>query len=731
MDFSQSSEYNKLINQRWGHIIGDEINTPLGNAGETMYNVLNTVGEMINCKGLSLFDNPYDPIVADLILQESGVSLNNFQLNYSTELSSNVSNLETLCKIHSGDWKASSEYTLALESLIKEPDNVEKSNPEFYQLCKEIFSSFDKNELDNLLNAYGMASKVQGALNKYANVVNWVSECLKFNAMVEAYKQTDDDFKAMLLFATEFINNFASDDVGTNAIYSSYFEDAVNKYADFLNSEKTTELLFNEYFSNGMGKISSVFSGALEKRFISYISEGLGLSGSVLTWAEAVKFGYNTGMTLSNAITNNGDIMDCRELIRATYFLENATYKLLDNFKYNLEQDTNDLTAKHFDAAYKLFQRTNIYSIKTYKKYLEKQQSSFCRGLFHGFNWNYNAAEIEIADILIAQWERTKCHTAEADTSIMLLNAQEGDAKTFKISGNQDVSITDSLGNEVLRIENGKITQGNDDDGISATVLDNMIVIADVNADEHTIKVSSTRDSKADISVQSFDATGNTLKSVLYKDVDISADKTAQCTYSTLSDNDDLISDSETIEPQYSSANSQTILIESIELSQSDITMNINEQSNISVTVNPSNAVPTAFEWISDNTKVATVDSYGNILAKSSGSAKVYCTATDGSGISKCVNVTVRPINITINTFGRSNDKRSLNYDISVANSMNNNIMIAVYDEEGRFCKLLQNVSLTGSIPLIDIDAEYNIKVLIWNNLYDMIPLASYASARE
>jgi uncharacterized protein YjdB len=74
--------------------------------------------------------------------------------------------------------------------------------------------------------------------------------------------------------------------------------------------------------------------------------------------------------------------------------------------------------------------------------------------------------------------------------------------------------------------------------------------------------------------------------------------------------------------------------------------------------VSPENATCCDIAWTSSNTNVATVNaSSGYIYAKSAGTAKIYATAQDGSGVSGYLTVTVKN---TVNVSCISLDKTTV-----------------------------------------------------------------------
>ena len=77
-----------------------------------------------------------------------------------------------------------------------------------------------------------------------------------------------------------------------------------------------------------------------------------------------------------------------------------------------------------------------------------------------------------------------------------------------------------------------------------------------------------------------------------------------------------------------------------ITLKPTSISLQEGKSSKISVSIRPTDAANKSVQWSSSNTSVATVSS-GTVKAVKPGSAKITCTALDGSGVSASCSVTV------------------------------------------------------------------------------------------
>ena len=86
------------------------------------------------------------------------------------------------------------------------------------------------------------------------------------------------------------------------------------------------------------------------------------------------------------------------------------------------------------------------------------------------------------------------------------------------------------------------------------------------------------------------------------------------------------------------------IEVRSIDLNKKDITLTVGQTQKLTAKFTPANATNKSVRWSSDNPKVATVDSNGNIKAVSEGETTIWCRKNDnyGFGVDYCL-VTVKP----------------------------------------------------------------------------------------
>lgn len=148
-------------------------------------------------------------------------------------------------------------------------------------------------------------------------------------------------------------------------------------------------------------------------------------------------------------------------------------------------------------------------------------------------------------------------------------------------------------------------------------------------------------------------------------------------------------------------------LVTSISLDKEKLDFIFTNTQKINATVLP-NAAKKTLEWTSSNESVAVVDQDGVVRAISNGNAIITCVTTDGTNISKSVNVTVSGISEGFSSKGDINNDGKVDlvdvflvYNYYLKSTGNTSI-----DEN-----LLSKVDLNGDkkIDLLDVYLTYNI----------------------
>lgn len=149
--------------------------------------------------------------------------------------------------------------------------------------------------------------------------------------------------------------------------------------------------------------------------------------------------------------------------------------------------------------------------------------------------------------------------------------------------------------------------------------------------------------------------------------------------------------------------------VESIELDSASISVPVKKNAPVKATVHSNHAAGKKLEWSSANEAIATVNANGQISGKSVGTTTVTAKATDGSGVSAQVQVTVvqpvtkvqmREKNITL----AENTSWQLHYQVLPEEATDKTLLwtsgneaVATVDENGRITAVgIGNSNITG-----------------------------------
>lgn len=83
------------------------------------------------------------------------------------------------------------------------------------------------------------------------------------------------------------------------------------------------------------------------------------------------------------------------------------------------------------------------------------------------------------------------------------------------------------------------------------------------------------------------------------------------------------------------------LYVSSITIAPAALNLETGEEAQLTATVLPENAYSAKFEWSSSNSDIVEIDEEGKVVAKAVGEANIIATATDGSGVTASIPVTV------------------------------------------------------------------------------------------
>lgn len=499
VSFAQSNSYSQQMDQRMAKLLADAQNTTAANAGEAAYDILNTASELSKFKSLSIFDNPYDAMLTELILSATSSEVDSLNTRIEAENLKLANSIwDMILKVQPNYSAEKSTYKPAIQELLSDPESLKQRSPDIYEKLAAAIEQYrdDKgtrsalNFISGTTNFFGKAGEALDVLENYQNTLDWIIDCANYVSVVHAYEALNEEYIQTLHQVASKMGNSA---------YATSFRSALQKYDDWLNCEVIAEAL---EFTTSFAKLTyDTLSPLTENVMTYYLSGCLGLDVTNVTVVIAA---YNLGWSLSNTLTGNDKMVESREIIRASYYVEDALYSILQADREELKNKKDLSSAQKFDASYMLLRTSEMYALQAYKDYLDASEKSFTQGLLHLGNNNFNTTETTLANFAILRWDAAMCHGQAVRDQMM---------SELIIACPTDVYVENEDGETVLTIEDGVVTTCAA--GVSAAVAGDTKVLG-LTGGPYNITIWGTDRGTMDVSYTAYSSTGRVLKQQHY-----------------------------------------------------------------------------------------------------------------------------------------------------------------------------------------------------------------------
>lgn len=499
VSFAQSNSYSQQMDQRMAKLLADAQNTTAANAGEAAYDILNTASELSKFKSLSIFDNPYDAMLTELILSATSSEVDSLNTRIEAENLKLANSIwDMILKVQPNYSAEKSTYKPAIQELLSDPEHLKQRSPDIYEKLAAAIEQYrdDKGTrsaldvISGTTNFFGKAGEALDVLEDYQNTLDWIIGCANYVSVVHAYEALNEEYIQTLHQVAGKMGNSA---------YATSFRSALQKYDDWLNCEVIAEAL---EFTTGFAKLTyDTLSPLTENVMTYYLSGCLGLDVTNVTVVIAA---YNLGWSLSNTLTGNDKMVESREIIRASYYVEDALYSILQADREELKNKKDLSSAQKFDASYMLLRTSEMYALQAYKDYLDASEKSFTQGLLHLGNNNFNTTETTLANFAILRWDAAMCHGQAVRDQMM---------SELIIACPTDVYVENEDGETVLTIEDGVVTTCAA--GVSAAVAGDTKVLG-LTGGPYNITIWGTDRGTMDVSYTAYSSTGRVLKQQHY-----------------------------------------------------------------------------------------------------------------------------------------------------------------------------------------------------------------------
>lgn len=134
VSFAQSNSYSQQMDQRMAKLLADAQNTTAANAGEAAYDILNTASELSKFKSLSIFDNPYDAMLTELILSATSSEVDSLNTRIEAENLKLANSIwDMILKVQPNYSAEKSTYKPAIQELLSDPESLKQRSPDIYE----------------------------------------------------------------------------------------------------------------------------------------------------------------------------------------------------------------------------------------------------------------------------------------------------------------------------------------------------------------------------------------------------------------------------------------------------------------------------------------------------------------------------------------------------------------------------------------------------------------------
>lgn len=574
---------------------------------------------------LNISDNPYDIVLADLVLSEdvANSQMKALDLHINNDLSQIINSFITLID---SDGSLDADTKSAIRKLIETSDMTDKTT--FNLLNQRLTTLVSEDTLNKFFNLYADAQIVGKFMNRTQGMVNTVIELIKYSAVVQAFAETTDEFRQVLIAAA-----YTSGDTLMSA--------SIIKYCSILTEQDASELIANRVLAEGTNQLwglgKDLFGDTIKGGVQNLLLENLNLSAAgsavasnVMAFIKGCEIGYDVGKSFCNMFFNSDDTAN-------TFIIAYATAKLTVELKGALEscdhlfyQKGDYSSAKLFCEAFSLYSKAQIATVDSLITYLGAQQSAFLS------NKEDYVSEMYRWLLFKVEWQGISCHEPNKIPDIYTGSRK----KYITIACPTDVQILDANGNAMITIVNGTIV--NTAEGVVAAVSNNVKHILLPSEQEYRVKITSTDNGNMHYGISSFQ-NDKLEEGVICHDIPL---KHGTVFEGDISENQTTIEDAQLISDG-KIINCETIeleadIVKKIEFNQKNQMIYKGKNKSLKISVIPSLVDITGIVWKSSNPSVATVSSKGVVKGLKKG--KTVITATSESGAKAICSVTVKEI---------------------------------------------------------------------------------------
>jgi len=260
---------------------------------------------------------------------------------------------------------------------------------------------------------------------------------MTYAAHVNAYVAADEEFKMILDLMCENLPDNSEEGLTHKAMLYT----AIKSYTQYNDSENVAARMYANYIAGvKLEEFKSQIFKHVDEKVNSWMNANF--SSAALQKLKAIGWAADTTWKIVDYITKNGELQDCREMLRANAYFESTVYNTLKSLESDFVTSPTIENAYLFDAAFRLFKEAQIYSMDTCITYMDTYQNAWLPAIRNLSNTFMNSAieEVHINKLFIYY---SYCHGIKYNLG----------GKVITVACPTDVAIYDEKDNLVAYIE--------------------------------------------------------------------------------------------------------------------------------------------------------------------------------------------------------------------------------------------------------------------------------------
>lgn len=563
------------------------------------------------------FESPYDQVLATMILSEESAETqeNAFAGDYLAAERSIVDDLMALINREEPDF--SSEHKSTIEKILLGEDH---SDELVYNKLDELFTKWGGDGiLEDLFQAYDQFSGALDLIGQIDNGVELVREMTKQIAVLEAYANTDENFRQVL---SEMADQAEADGNADMAKSLNYYVSLKDDY----DIEKAIQEVKIGAGGEGLGVI---YGEKIKWNVGKFLYERISpeIAGTLGSFLGGIVIGYDLTVALDKKLRNTDGVSDA-------YLYAYAAADLLNTMKPVLEKkkeafvNTGDAIdrptwekAEQFCHSFGMYTRLSLEVCRKVAEYFSSQMFAGIIDRGGDTGCEALAAQWNVKQI---DWLDVKCHSGAIPISggtTTIIHGEEIDNLDIRVCG---IDSDDVL----LEIKDGTVLAAAGVRAAAAISDNGMVLISLPEGEACRIELSSDGVSEAACAVYAFSKTGQEafqLERIAGSD-QISLGNGKSELYLNRDSELLAIPDGDV----FNVSEKEYVPATLIRLTQTSAVLRTGRTLQLKASVLPAQATSKRVVWISENPEIASVTANGLVTGKKEGTAVIRCMTPEG-----------------------------------------------------------------------------------------------------